>query len=68
MKTVFTKEELNISMKNEKWRGLGKFVKVQRAKKDRYGYEMLILTSSGSEVKSYEYFENLEQWFNENNK
>ena len=66
MKTNWTKDELNIAMKMAKWRSLGKFVKVLRAKKDRYGYEMVILTSSGHEVKSYEYFETLEQWYNEN--
>jgi hypothetical protein len=66
MKTLWAKDELNIAMKGEKWRGLGKFVKVLKAQKNRYGYEMLVLTSSGHEVKSYEYFETLEQWYNEN--
>jgi hypothetical protein len=38
LKTNWTKDELNIAMKGEKWRGLGKFVKVLRAQKNRYSY------------------------------
>lgn len=66
VKKNWTKDELNIAMKKERWRGLGKFVKVLRARKFVYGYEMLILTSSGEETRTTEYFENLEKMYNEN--
>jgi hypothetical protein len=67
MKTLWTKDELNIAMKGEKWRGLGKFVKVLKAQKNRYGYEMLILTSSDEEVRTQTiYFEDLERMYSEN--
>ena len=67
LKTNWTKDELNIAMKGEKWRGLGKFVKVLRAQKNRYGYEMLVLTSSGQKVRtSTIYFEDLEKSYIEN--
>jgi hypothetical protein len=49
-------------MKND----LSKFVKVLRARKFAYGYEMLILTKSGEEVRTTEYFETLEKTYNEN--
>jgi hypothetical protein len=33
VKKNWTKDELNIAMKNEKWRGLGKFVKSPQSSK-----------------------------------
>jgi hypothetical protein len=66
LKTDWTKDELNIAMKKVSWRGAGKFVKVLRAQKFRYGYEMLVLVKNGEQIRTTEYFENLEKMYNEN--